>query len=318
MTTPTRTVARRRRALTAVALASALVLAGACGEDDDTSTGSAGSGGSTPEATTGGGATDGTTPEASSTGLQQATYVTADHTFDGPDELEAGLVEVTQVNEGEEDHHVQFVKLNDGVTYEQLEEALAGPELTPAMMLVTMMGGPNGAPVGGGESTAIVDLPAGDYLVVCLIPDAEGVPHIAQGMQMRLSVVDGEGEAAEPPETAGTIAVKDMEVVLPDDFAGDGWYEVVNEGPQPHEMVIMQLAEGKTADDLAAWFTTPEGPPPAMTVGGTAVFNPGATMWTKLELEPGDYVATCFFPDITDPAQPPHMAKGMMTPFTIG
>jgi hypothetical protein len=310
MTTTTRPMARRR-ALVAVALASTLVLASACGEDDETT--------DTSAATTQPGATtEGTEPTATPTGLPQATYVTGDYTIEGPSELSAGLVEITQQNAGGEDHHVQFAKLNDGVTYEQLDEALAQPDPTAAMVLVTLAGGPNGATPNGGEQSVVLSLDAGDYILLCLIPSPDGIPHLAKGMTMPLTVTESDAEVAPaPPSSLGTFTLKDMAVELPDGFDGaPGWYSVVNAGPQPHEMVAMLLDEGKTAEDLAAWAATEEGAPPAKAVGGTAVLAPETSMWVYLDLAAGDYLFTCYFPDLTDPTMAPHIAKGMVTPYT--
>lgn len=314
MTVTTRARARRRTAA-AVALAATMLLAGACGDDDETSTG-----GTSTDATTADTSTEGTAVAGELTGLPQATYVTGDYTIEGPSELSAGLVEVTQSNQGGEDHHVQFARLNDGVTYEQLEEALAQPDPTAAMMLVTLAGGPNGAPPNGGEQTVVLNLEAGDYILLCLIPSPDGIPHLAKGMTMPLTVTEAEaGEAPAPPPSEGTITLKDMAVELPEGFDGTpGWYTVVNEGPQPHEMVAMLLDEGKTAEDLATWAASEQGPPPAKAVGGTAVMAPQTSMWVYLDLADGDYLFTCFFPDLTDPEMAPHIAKGMVTPYTQG
>ena len=38
--------------------------------------------------------------------------------------------------------------------------------------------------------------------------------------------------------------------------------EVANVGVQPHELVVVKIAEGKTVDDVTAWYRTPSGPPP--------------------------------------------------------
>ena len=56
-------------------------------------------------------------------------------------------------------------------------------------------------------------------------------------------------------------------------------------GPQPHEATIVKLADGVTATDLLAMFTStaaPSGPPPFTTAGGVAGVAPGRrSRWTS-------------------------------------
>ena len=47
--------------------------------------------------------------------IPEITIKAADFTFDAPDQIEAGLVKVNLVNDGQEPHHAQIVRLNDGV-----------------------------------------------------------------------------------------------------------------------------------------------------------------------------------------------------------
>ena len=49
---------------------------------------------------------------------------TEDFTFDMPAEIQAGYVTFTLTNDGNEDHHAQILKLNDGVTGEDLLAAM--------------------------------------------------------------------------------------------------------------------------------------------------------------------------------------------------
>src|SRR5215216_5272685 len=51
-----------------------------------------------------------------------------DFKFDGPSEVQAGLATVTLVNNGEEPHHAQLVKLNEGVTMDEFQAALQNPD----------------------------------------------------------------------------------------------------------------------------------------------------------------------------------------------
>jgi hypothetical protein len=55
--------------------------------------------------------------------IPQITIKAADYAFDAPAQIEAGLVTITLVNDGREPHHAQIIRLNDGVTLEQLQTA---------------------------------------------------------------------------------------------------------------------------------------------------------------------------------------------------
>lgn len=81
------------------------------------------------------------------------------------------------------------------------------------------------------------------------------------------------------PSNAGQVsaAKADIDVVLKDFTFGSPstiksgplTYKVTNEGPQPHEMIIMKLAPGKTIEDVrAALQSQSNEPPPADFVGG--------------------------------------------------
>jgi hypothetical protein len=50
--------------------------------------------------------------------------------------------------------------------------------------------------------------------------------------------------------------------------AGSRVVRVENRGPQPHEVIVVRLAPGKTAADLMEWIKDEEGPPPGETFGG--------------------------------------------------
>src|SRR5699024_9188493 len=97
----------------------------------------------------------------------------------------------------------------------------------------------------GGQGTVIAWLDPGTYAVVCLIPDAEGVPHVAHGMLSMLEVTEAASTAADPAAD-GTITLVEMTFEgLPAEVpAGQYVWQVTNGGTQLHEMVIMQLAPG--------------------------------------------------------------------------
>lgn len=160
-----------------------------------------------------------------------------------------------------------------------------------------------------------LELDPGQYVAADLLPDpADGVSHLAKGM-MRPFVVTGEQTTLEVPTPEGTIELADFSFVLPDGFDGSGTFAVTNPGMQPHEISLGRIADGKTFDDVLAWFAGPAGPPPYTDAGGFAGIASGGTGYVDLDLDPGNYVAICFFPDPV--SGKPHVELGMVAPFAI-
>ncbi|MDQ3413187.1 MAG: hypothetical protein M3509_13830, partial [Chloroflexota bacterium] len=162
-----------------------------------------------------------------------------------PTEFEGGLTRVTLVNDGDDDHHAMFIRLGDTVTAEDVDAAAANPDFGPMIGLGDILGGPNGAVPGGGRSTVILDLAPGDYVVVSVIPDADGVPHYIHGMSVPLTVTES-ASALEAPDSALTVELVDFDFDhLPAEIpSGQQVWEVVNVGQEPHELVVVQIAPG--------------------------------------------------------------------------
>lgn len=239
----------------------------------------------------------------------------SDYTFTAPSEVQAGLVSITFENGGQEVHHLQLVALKAGVTTEQVMAALA--ENAEAMFPL-LQGIPGGVgpldPGGSGQVT--VRLEAGNYLLLCFIPDKAGVPHIAHGMIAPLTV-KGAMPANQPePASSGTVRLVNFSFALPETIkSGQQIWKIVNAGDQPHEIALLKLADGKTMADVMAYNQKPEGAPPFANIGGFQGINPGASGWLHLDLTPGTYIAVCHIPD---PASgKAHSELGMMLPFVV-
>ena len=73
--------------------------------------------------------------------------------------------------------------------------------------------------------------------------------------------VTGEAAAAEEPEAVGTAVLRDFSFELPTELAaGPQIWKVTNEGPEPHELALLQLAPGMTADQALAMLAAMEAP----------------------------------------------------------
>lgn len=237
------------------------------------------------------------------------TVTARDFAFEGPTEIPAGVTTFRLVNAGQTLHHMQLVRLDSAKTVTDLVAALKNPGPPPAWALFVT--GPN-APSPGGESNATIDLAAGQYAVICLVDIPGGVPHFMKGMVHALTVTPA---AAGAPKVAMPVA--DIQITLADyQFtfsapitAGKHTFTVHTSAGQPHEIEIIKLAPGKTADDLLKWIVKPEGPPPGSGVGGVAATSPGVVPTFSADFTPGDYLVICFLPDSKDGK--PHFMHGM-------
>ena len=307
--------ASRRSAAVVVAMLVAVAGISACGDDDS---GDDAAGDTTTTSTTAGDGSPVSIPIITVTASQttDADGSTA-YAFDIADDLTAGPTQINLRNDGTEAHHVQIFKLNDGVTMDQFGEVLASGDESALLGIGAYVGGTGSADPGSeSKADALVDLGEGNYVLLCFIPDAEGVPHLAHGMARPFSVAPAEGDVAEMPTPDATIDLVDFGFSA-DTLPSSGVVEIVNTSEsQPHEMNILQLADGAALGDVAAFFDGPAGPPPFAGVGGMQGLMPKGSSFLVLEdLDPGDYVLICNIPDPTDGV--PHSQKGMAVTATV-
>jgi hypothetical protein len=240
--------------------------------------------------------------------------VATDHHYMMPSEIKAGYVNMVMENAGKEPHHAQFLRLNDGVSMEQFQAALQ-EGIMAVMTVASLTGGPSVIDPGMSQSVTL-NLVPGQYMLLCVIAGADGVPHLAKGMVAPLTVTPAENEAAAAPKADGQARLLDFSFSLPQGIkAGQQTWEIKNDGKQPHEMTLIKLAPGTTMADVAAFMAQPAGVPPFADAGGMQGIMPGATAWLDLNLEPGNYVALCHIPDLASGEE--HMHLGMIMPFSV-
>ncbi|HEU0298551.1 MAG TPA: hypothetical protein VFR37_03835 [Longimicrobium sp.] len=254
-------------------------------------------------------------PRAQAAATPNLVTITArDFAFDAPETLPAGLTTIRLVNRGPEMHHVQLVKLEEGRSVQDLIDYVASGqgELAPWARFV---GGPN-LPAPGGHSEATMRLEPGTYAIVCLIP-TDGVVHLARGMIRPLMVLPAEpSPAEEAAEADARMVLRDYAYeIAPEIAAGRRTLRVENAAAQPHEVVVMKLAPGRTAQELLAWLMDEQGPPPAMPVGGVSFLSPGESNRITADFTPGEYALLCFVPDAGDGR--PHVMHGMVRQITV-
>jgi uncharacterized cupredoxin-like copper-binding protein len=238
----------------------------------------------------------------------------SDFTFSAPDSLPAGPVTLHMTNHGQEPHHGQLLRLNDGVSLEEFMATLQRGDEQAATALVSIEGGP-GLIDPHQASEVRLDLKPGTYLLACFVPGPDGVPHLAKGMLKPLRVV-GTANPSSEPRVAATLTAKDFSFDVPAELpAGRATYKVTNLGPQPHEVGVIKLAPGATVEDVLAFYKDPGDQPPFQSIGGINGLGAGRSGFMTLDLQPGTYAAVCLIPDPASHVS--HVHLGMIKRFTV-
>lgn len=244
-----------------------------------------------------------------------------EYLFTAPSSIPAGLTNFSLSNTGAEDHIAVLFRLDDGVTAGDfntaLESAMAEADLED---VGTFVSGPGAGP--GGTSDVVVDLEAGGYFLLCSVSSPEGIPHFALGMIQELEVTKAPDEQPDAPEPDITVTLSDFAFDAPDTIsAGTTTFEVVNDGPQPHEMGLVKLDDGFTIEGLQEMLMSEEppppdaGPPPFEVIGVAVAMSSGESALTTVDLAAGSYALVCFVADPETGA--PHFALGMLDSFTV-
>jgi hypothetical protein len=242
-----------------------------------------------------------------------ATIYAKDFAFEAPDSIPAGMTNFHLVNEGPNLHHVQLVRLDSGKTAADFEAAMKNPGPPPRWAV--FVGGPN-APDPNASLDATMDLPEGNYVMLCLVDIPANVPHFMKGMVHPFKVVAATGPSAAAPASDVSITLADYNFMIKGELtAGKHTIKVENIGPQPHEIEIARLAPGKTMKDLAAWMQAKDGTPPGNAIGGFAAAVPSTIGYVNVDLTPGNYVFICFVPDAKDGKT--HADHGMVKEVTV-
>ena len=220
---------------------------------------------------------------------EQIQITVTDDSFEMPEELEAEPVTLTVRNEGKDPHITFFARLNDGSTQEDIDKAIVKgvDSLFPHITLAGNM--EKVEPKAGTEVT--MDFPEGDYLVID--PEVAGDP-----LYGFFSVVAATGPEVETPSADYSIETGEFYFKITEPVPGEATIEITNVGEQSHEVGI-----GKGPGGEGGEVTTIFAP------------APGGTMWTTLDLKPGDYTLICFLPD--PETEKPHHKLGMEQEFSV-
>lgn len=241
--------------------------------------------------------------------------------FDVPKTIASGLTTFRLVNDGKELHHASIVKLDKGKTIQDVQVAMKSEGPPPTW--IHAVGGPNAA-LPGGTVEATFDLTPGNYVIVCFVNSpGEPMPHLAKGMMATFTVTAPSGVA----QAGGTFAPTpnpDVHLELKDYgfkfskpiTAGKHTIHIMNQGPQDHEAILIQLAPGKHLKDFTDWVVKDamKGPPPARPMSGIAAMATGRTAIVTDDFTPGNYAITCF---VSAPDKKAHAEHGMNLEFEV-
>ena len=103
--------------------------------------------------------------------INEVAYTAADYRFIGTQFLPSGMTELTSANDGMELHHQQLLSLPKGMTADDLVAGLMSGEGGPPPTGLDAAGGV-GALNPGLLGSVALDLAAGNYVMVCFVPNA--------------------------------------------------------------------------------------------------------------------------------------------------
>ncbi len=254
-----------------------------------------------------------TAKAAAGPAIPEVRYVAGEYQFDGPDTLPAGWVTLRILNGGHELHQLQLVKLTDKKSIPDIILALTDhPDEIPSWL--HPLGGPNGV-MSGEEARATIQLVPGQYTLLCLVPDNDGVFHVIRGMHKAVTVAAPAGRTAKEPKAAATITAKDYVFALSGEIrAGDRLIRVDNLGTQPHEALLVELPPDKTIHDFAMSPPEAQDGTSGKPVGGLASIGPGMHGYFAHAFKAGRYGVICLFPDEMGRL---HYTRGMLMEFTV-
>jgi len=252
--------------------------------------------------------------------IPEVVFTATDYKFTGPDTIPAGLTKVTMRNNGMEWHEIQFFQLPANQTAANFTAAMHNGSGHPPMWALHF-GGP-GATNNTEATSAYVNFTPGTYVLTCPIPSPvhRGAPHTSLGMMKFLNVTNATAsQTLQPPAANVTVSLRDFSFNNTNNItAGNHTIRVTNDGQEPHELIIVELQPGATAEQvLAAFAPGATAPPPAKPVGGISAIEPGMTQHVVFTAKSGvSYAFFCFVPSESHGGAP-HFALGMMKTITV-
>jgi hypothetical protein len=247
------------------------------------------------------------------------TFTATEYAYTGPESIPGGLTRIELANAGKQVHMLWLVKLDDGKTFEDLMDVFANFENEPAFpSWMAWYGGVTAEP--GGSSAYTIDLAPGIYTLFSMNEDEDGEPDAAKGMVATLAVTEAAAAGAAPPLADLRMELVEFSFVIDGaPTSGPQIVEVANTGMEPHEVVLLKLADGASVQDAVEFMMAGEnaaGAPPFEFYGGAGPIAAGLTAWHEVDVPSGDYGITCFLPSAANDGAS-HLMLGMVQQVTV-
>ncbi len=167
----------------------------------------------------------------------------------------------------------------------------------------------------GASRTYTAVLEPGTHAVFDPLFSPDGERHSTKGQVSAFTVTPGDTGAALPSADVTVKSIDHRFKGLDGLRAGDSTVRFENSGREPHELLLFEMAPGKTGQDLAKFLSSQgprAGPPPFVaTPGLVAVLLPGQSAVASLTLKPGTtYTAICLRRERQGAALHPGDARG--------
>ena len=253
-------------------------------------------------------------------------FTTDGVTFTGPASGPAGWTKFALTNQGQDRGHMAIIKLVEGKTVADFTSFIQQNPDSPLPEWALGYGGP-GQVEAGATSVAIIQLEEGDYALVRYVTDDTLTSRPDPGSVQPYAVTPST-DAGIAPEVTAHVELFDYGIIVQPagrDVAGmvthtsplDTGFnvvEVVNQGPQIHEVRFLELEKGKDVSDSPGWVmgresssggvpivrplpeisedgTGPSSPPIGKAVGGVMALRPGGTAYFTTDIIQGNYFA---------------------------
>jgi len=239
---------------------------------------------------------------AGAAGSNSLTVKAGEYVYKLSGSAKAGWTKINFDNAGVEDHMMAVVQLKPGVTVKQLKAAALSQDQSAFEKIAAPKADPNGVSgvpdlIGPGQKTStITELPAGHYGILCFVPAPDGKSHVAHGMVKTFDVAKGKSSLKPPTSGVTDVSISDTAITFPTDNLGRNLsLKVTNEGSAVHSFTLVKVNEGKTLDEVKAYFDAffngqaPAGNPPGAIVGGISSINPGGMAYLEQTLTAGHY-----------------------------
>ncbi len=264
------------------------------------------------------------------------TVTARDYSFEVPPEIDGGVVRVTLQNSGKMKHEAVIVAAGDTPMdrlKQDLTQVVSG-EGQPTPDYLRFQGGVSLVP-GGTSEMSFLTLPAGDYVMVCTLTDADsltdpaGPPPKDEELQFHYDLgmatpftVKKTNNAPMPP-TDATVLARDWAFEVPALVPGFRVLTFRNDGQQAHSLAVAEFpdrvdeARARTAFEklLAADpdHPVPDNTPVPQDVAFAGPLSPGGQSTFPMNLKVHrTYVFACYMADRT--GGPLHATgKGMVT-----